>query len=54
MTIALLPERKINRPAVAISFAAQAVFVVMLIQLGQIQPTIDSRAVVHIIFQLAS
>jgi len=34
MTIApLLPERKINRPAVAISFAAQAVFVVVLIQL---------------------
>jgi TonB family protein len=50
MTIALLPERKINRPAVAISFTAQAVFVVMLIQLGQIQPTKTGSAAKHMIY----
>jgi TonB family C-terminal domain len=50
MTIALLPERKINRPAVAISFAAQAVFVVVLIQLGQIQPTKTGSAAKHMIY----
>lgn len=50
MAIALLPERKINRPAVAISFAAQAVFVVVLIQLGQIQPTKTGSAAKHMIY----
>jgi len=49
-TIALLPERKINRPAVAISFAAQAVFVVVLIQLGQIQPTKTVSAAKYMIY----
>ena len=38
MTMGLFPERKINKPAVAMSFAAQAVFVVVLVQLGHIQP----------------
>jgi hypothetical protein len=33
MTMGLLPERKINKPAVAMGFAAQVVFVVVLIQL---------------------
>jgi hypothetical protein len=32
MTMGLLPERKINKPAVAMGFAAQVVFVVVLIQ----------------------
>ena len=49
MTIALLPERKINKPAVAMSFAAQAVFVVVLIQLGHIQPTRTVFAAKHMI-----
>jgi TonB family protein len=51
MTIApLLPERKINRPAVAISFAAQAVFVVVLIQLEHIQPKKIVFAAKHMIY----
>jgi Gram-negative bacterial TonB protein C-terminal len=50
MAIALLPERKINKPAVALSFAAQTVFVVALIQLGDIQPTRTVFAAKHMIY----
>jgi TonB family protein len=50
MTIALLPERKINKPAVAMSFAAQAVFIVVLIQLGHIQPARTVFAAKHMIY----
>jgi TonB family protein len=50
MTMGLLPERKINKPAVAVSFAAQVVFVVVLIQLGHIQPKKIVFAAKHMIY----
>jgi len=50
MTMGLLPERKINKPAVAVSFAAQVVFVVVLIQWGHIQPKKIVFAAKHMIY----
>jgi hypothetical protein len=50
MTMGLLPERKINKAAVAVSFAAQVVFVVVLIQLGHIQPKKIVFAAKHMIY----
>ena len=50
MTMGLLPARKINKLAVAISFAAQVVFVVVLIQLAHIQPKKIVFAAKHMIY----
>ena len=50
MTTSLLPERKINKPAVAIGFAAQVAFVVELIQLEHIQPKKIVFAAQHMIY----
>ena len=50
MTMGLLPEGKINKPAVTVSFAAQVVFVVVLIQLGHIQPKKIVFAAKHMIY----
>ena len=50
MTMGLLPERKINKPAMAMGFAAQVVFVVVLIQLGHIQPKKIVFAAKHMIY----
>jgi TonB family protein len=50
MTMGLLPERKINKPAVAMGFAAHVVFVVVLIQLGRIQPKKIVFAAKHMIY----
>jgi TonB family protein len=55
MTMGLLPERKINKPAVAMGFAAHVVFIVVLIQLGRIQPKKIVFAAKHMIYaQIAS
>jgi TonB family protein len=50
MTMGLLPEHKINKPAVAMGFAAQVVFVVVLIQLGYVQPKKIIFAPKHMIY----
>ena len=50
MTMGLLPEHKINKPAVAMGFAAQVVFVVVLIQLGYVRPKKIVFAAKHMIY----